>query len=111
MPSLRELEARFVRLDGARIPTVETIAEAQGVRFLCPKCYAQNGGKIGTHSVICWSSSRGVPDDARPGPGRWALVGSSLDDLTLDGEPGKSRSVLLTGGCDWHGFVTDGVAE
>jgi hypothetical protein len=51
--------------------------------------------------------SRGVPDDAKPGPGRWSLVGTGFDDLTLDGD-GGSRSVLLLGGCAWHGFVTNG---
>ena len=23
--------------------------------ILCPKCFAENGGPVGTHSVICWS--------------------------------------------------------
>lgn len=87
---------------------VRSIEKAQGVRFLCPKCYEANGGSVGTHGVVCWSSSRGVPDDAQPGPGRWRLVGTGLNDLTLDAEPGKSRSVLLLGGCAWHGFVTNG---
>jgi len=87
---------------------VGSLAEAQGVRFLCPKCFAANGGKVGTHAVVCWSSSRGVPEDARPGPGRWTLEGTSLADLTLGSEPGKSRSVALQGGCMWHGYVTQG---
>jgi len=111
MPSMRDLKAVFLRYEGNVLPFVERIEEAQGVRFLCPKCYAANGGPRGTHGVICWSSSRGVPDDAKPGPGRWKLVGTGINDLTLDCEPGKSRSVLLTSGCGWHGFVTDGVAE
>ena len=89
---------------------VETLAEAQGVIFLCPKCFAANHGEVGTHSVICWSSSRGVPVGAHPGPGRWAMKGTSLADLTLDGEPGRSRSVLLKGGCGWHGYITKGEA-
>jgi hypothetical protein len=67
-----------------------------------------NGGKVGTHGVICWSESAGTPADAIPGPGRWKLVGTGLHDLTLDGDGGRSRSVLLTGGCGWHGFVTSG---
>lgn len=92
------------------LPFVEGIDEAQGVEFLCPKCYANNNGPIGTHAVICWSRSRGVPDDAEPGPGRWRLVGTGLHDLSLMEEPGKSRSVALKGGCAWHGFVTNGEA-
>ncbi len=82
--------------------------EAHGVLFLCPKCFIANGGPVGTHGVICWSSSRGVPETIQPGPGRWKLEGSSLDDLTLGCEPGKSRSVALLGGCAWHGHVTNG---
>jgi hypothetical protein len=86
---------------------VKTIAEASGIVFLCPKCFEANGGPVGTHVVVCWSRSRGVPDSAVPGPGRWLLRGTTFEDLTLDGD-GGSRSVLLTSGCCWHGFVTNG---
>lgn len=90
---------------------VETIEQAQGVRFLCPKCFAANNGPGGTHGVVCWSRSRGVPDEARPGPGRWALVGTGFHDLTLNADPpNTARSVQLNGGCDWHGVVTNGEA-
>ncbi len=87
---------------------VERLEEAQGIEFLCPKCFVANGGEVGTHAVVCWSKSRGVPDKATPGPGRWVLRGTAYSDLTLDAEPGKSRSVLLLGGCAWHGFITNG---
>lgn len=113
---LTDLEAKFYRwekrADGHvyHVP-VPTLAEAQGVRFLCPKCFAENGGPVGTHSVVCWSRSRGVPDEATPAPGRWTLDGTCIDDLTLNGDPpGNARSVLLTAGCGWHGFVTNGDA-
>lgn len=89
---------------------VDSIKDAQGVKFLCPLCFRANGGAPGTHRVICWSKTAGAPDKAEPGPGRWRLVGTGLHDLTLDAEPGKSRSVLLNGGCKWHGFVTNGDA-
>ena len=113
---LIDLDASFVRLsEDPQNPRgsfhhVGSIAEAQGVMFLCPLCYGSNNGERGTHSVICWSRSRGVPDDIDPKPGRWVLAGTGLDDLTLDAEPGQSRSVLLLGGCNWHGFVTAGEA-
>ena len=44
--------------------------------------------------------------------GRWALLGTGLQDLTLGPAPGKSRSVLLTAkrGCHAHFFITNGVA-
>ena len=89
---------------------VQSIDQAQGVSFLCPKCFIANGSRVGTHAVICWSRSRGVPDDASPGPGRWKLDGTGLHDLTLNGETGGARSVQLNGGCKWHGFITNGEA-
>ena len=113
---LRELDPQFLRhelRDGVETHHyVETLVEAQGVKFLCPKCFAKNGGPVGTHSVICWSRSRGTPDSASPSPGRWALDGNGIDDLTLNADPPSSaRSVLLNGGCGWHGFVTNGEAD
>ena len=106
---LTELDPQFLRVtEPGRWREVPSLAEAHGIKFLCPKCYAANGGPVGTHSVICWSADRGAPDAERPGPGRWALHGTGYSDLTLDGERGKSRSVLLTGGCGWHGFITNG---
>lgn len=115
MPTLRELNALFIRHEerngsDIQIP-VERIEEAQGVRFLCPACFAKNEGPMGTHSVVCWSRSRGVPEDVGPGPGRWKLDGTSLDDLTLNADPpATARSVQLLSGCGWHGHVTNGSA-
>lgn len=108
--ALTELEPQFIRhevRDGStfHVP-VDHISRAQGVRFLCPKCFLENKGPVGTHSVVCWNGS--VPPEVRPGPGRWSLEGTSLADLTLGPVPGKTRSVLLLGGCEWHGFVTNG---
>lgn len=113
---LLDLAARFLRwekrADGHTYHVrVETMAEAQGIEFLCPQCFAANGGAVGTHRVVCWSRSRGVPEDARPGPGRWKLDGTSLADLTLNADPpATARSVQLNGGCNWHGHVTNGDA-
>jgi hypothetical protein len=114
---LRELAPRF--LIHARSHTgvvhaqVDTLELAQGISFLCPRCFQANNGPIGTHRVLCWSRSRGAPDDALPGPGRWRLTGTGIDDLSLRGElddKGKegARSVQLTGGCRWHGHITNG---
>lgn len=108
-----DLEPRWVRWERERgkvyLPGVETIELAHGVMFLCPKCFSDNRGPVGTHSVICWSSSAGAPDEATPGPGRWKMDGTGFDDLSLNGESGKSRSVALKGGCAWHGYVTNGM--
>lgn len=92
------------------IPTVDTLAEADGVMFLCPKCYAENGGPVGTHSVICWFVGK-VADQVDPKPGRWTPTGTDLHDLTFVPSAGRSHSVLLTGACGWHGFVTRGDAS
>lgn len=111
---LTDLDAEFLRYerDGEGHTLwhrVDALAEAQGVTFLCPKCFASNNGARGTHGVVCWSSSRGVPDYATPNPGRWRMDGTGLDDLTLNAETkGGARSVLLLGGCGWHGHVTNG---
>lgn len=81
---------------------VVSLSEAQGIIFLCPACYASNGGAAGTHSIICWFRDRGVPDEATPGPARWLVSGNGLYDLSL------SPSILLLSGCQWHGFITAG---
>ena len=91
------------------IVDVDKLEEADGVWFLCPKCFAGNGGRIGTHAVLCWFVGR-VPDDVDPKPGRWTPKGTGLSDLTFVPSAGRSQSVLLTGGCGWHGFVIDGDA-
>lgn len=101
---LIDLEPMFLRREAAnQFREVATLAEADGIRFLCPKCFAANKGSVGTHSIICWSLS--VPQDTRPTPGRWALQGTGFEDLTL---VAGSSSVALTGGCAAHFFVRSG---
>lgn len=79
------------------------LERAMGVRFLCPKCFVANNGKVGTHSVVCWFNGSGVPDYWSPGPGRWNVAGGSgVDDLTL------TPSIQLHAACAWHGFITNG---
>jgi hypothetical protein len=113
---LTDLAAAFVRYQKDKegrvtFRPVDTLAEAHGVKFLCPKCFAANGGPRGTHTVVCWSESAGTPKGATPGPGRWKMVGRDLSDLTLNADPPRTaRSVQLLGGCEWHGFVTNGEA-
>jgi len=81
----------------------DEIEDAQGVMFLCPKCYRAKGGPVGTHSVLCWFRNRDVPDAELPGPARWTVSGTGLADLTL------APSVhLLPPSCGWHGWIQDG---
>lgn len=120
---LLDLDASFVgSFDPATnaFRLLDSVEGAQGVMFQCPKCSAgkekgeEDGRRfvVGAHSVICWfanpRNAPRVPDDADPKPGRWNFSGDTLDTLTFTG-PGAA-SVLLTGGCDWHGFVVNGDA-
>lgn len=104
---LLELEPTFLRYepkDGRDIfVMVDSISEAQGVKFLCPKCWKANNGPIGTHAVICWNPT--IPQTVPPQPGRWSLVGTGLHDLSL---VAASSSILLTAGCMWHGYIKNG---
>lgn len=96
---------------------VATVADADLLTFLCPLCFAKNGGTKGTHSVMVSFAGRNIPEDAGSvdcdgKPSRWTVVsGTSLDDLSL------APSILLDAkrkpeeGCHWHGFVgSNGVA-
>ena len=105
--ALRELEAKFLRIDSTDPQTMEyvdAIGDADGVIFLCPKCYDDNRGPVGTHSVICWSPK--VGQEHVPRPGRWNLTGTGLDDLTL--VAGSSSVALQGSDCQAHFFVRNG---
>jgi hypothetical protein len=102
--TLTDLEATFRRIIDDRADQEDVpFAEAQGIRFLCPKCFEANGGAAGTHSVLCWFADKGVPADKSPGPARWPATGTGVEDITL------TPSVLLLGGCGWHGWIKNGV--
>jgi hypothetical protein len=105
---LSELEPEWFRVENpVRFAKVETIAEADGVAFLCPKCFTANAGRVGTHMVLCWRPH--VPQEIRPNPGRWEFEGTSFDDLTL---VAGSSSVHIApgqpGSCEAHFWVRDG---
>ena len=107
---LLELDPHFLKIlsiEPRQYQRIDNITEAQGIEFLCPKCFTQNGGRVGTHMVICWSRTRGTPENFTPGPGRWQMVGTGYADLSLVGE-GSSSSVKLLSGCEWHGTVAGG---
>ena len=87
---------------------VERVADAHGVRFLCPKSFSKNGGPKGTHSVYIFFT--GSPYAGHNSDGkevRWQVVGgTTLNDLQLspsileqDEELSSERR------CGWHGFV------
>lgn len=102
---LKALEPQLLKcVSFYRSRFVERVEEADGIMFVCPKCLEANGGdRRGVHSIICWEPN--VPLTRSPGPGRWSLVGTSLDDLSL---VAGSSSIWLTSGCCWHGYVQRG---
>jgi hypothetical protein len=135
MPSLVDLEPEFIRYE-SRVETwnvvdgdpatwrergcptkqvtgpreykiyVGDISRAQGLMFLCPKCWA--GSKAGgIHLCEVTFAGRGVPDELgthnKNGQAvRWQVSGSTFADLTT------TPSILLESGCNWHGFITNG---
>lgn len=79
---------------------VDSLADAQGIRFDCPK---------DSHAIEVTFAGRGVADeqgsrDHEGKPSRWTVSGTSLDDLTLTPSIDGTRG----GGCTFHGFVTSG---
>lgn len=102
---LSELEPEFVGLWNERsgFSKVERIEDADGLWFLCPKCFAANGGPIGTHRILCLRPR--VPHPSFSEPGRWEFDGSGFEDLTL---VAGSSSVQVGGGCEAHFWVRAG---
>lgn len=84
----------------------KSLDDAQGILFLCPKCFQSNNGEIGTHEVQVTFANRNVIDEhgVHNGerPVRWNVEGSNFDDITI------SPSILIIGGCEWHGFIQHG---
>lgn len=100
---LSELEAEFIAVEPSGWRAVDAIGDADGVWFLCPKCFHENSGPIGTHRVVCWQPH--VSQDQTPKPGRWRLVGATIDDLWL---VAGSSSIAIQGGCNAHFYVRAG---
>lgn len=80
---------------------VETLAEADMMSMLCPKCFRDNKGSVGTHSVIVWFEGRHAPKEHNKGV-RWKVKGTGYADLST------TPSILFLDGCKWHGYVTAG---
>jgi hypothetical protein len=100
-----ELDPHWLtREDDRHFGRSRSIQKADGVQFLCPKCFEANGGSKGTHSVICWQPH--VPQSTPPTPGRWRFEGRGFRTLTLRA---SSSSILLTGGgCGAHFWIRQG---
>lgn len=84
-PRLVDLAPVFLRHDANGGRPVDTLTEAQGVRFRCPRC--------GDHDLTIWFENRGVPTAS------CFVRGSSIADLSL--------FPRLDLGC-WVGHITAG---
>lgn len=100
-----DLDPSFLKIaseDYRTYQKVNTIAEADGIVFLCPKCVQD--GRPGAHSVICWRPN--VPQkEGLVGPGRWQFEGNDLVDLSL---VASSSSVLVGPPCSAHFWIRGG---
>lgn len=81
---------------------VDTFSEAQGVEFLCPICLEKD-----RHTVAVSFEGRSVlPEqgchNSQGQPTRWNVSGDTFENLTT------TPSILIEGGCNWHGFITAG---
>jgi hypothetical protein len=125
--NIAELQAYFIRydsreelkrfVDGERLAMthyaipVDTLAEAQGLHFLCPKCFQENGNTdVGTHWCSVSFADRGVTfeqgtKNSKGEAVRWTPSGNNLTDLSL------IPSILLEDGCNWHGHIINGEAR
>jgi hypothetical protein len=122
MPTLKDLDARFIayREETAEemfarggfkrailFVRVDSMSQAHGLRFLCPKSFAAHGGRIGTHSVQVYFTGSPVPSHIGINKNgqtvRWSVSGTSLEDLSLS--PSIQEEDVA---CGWHGFVGSG---
>ena len=84
--------------------------DAGGIKFDCPECrlHPENdewGNVDGSHRLILYVP-KAFDSDPKIGPGRWSLVGSNFEDISLVGS--SKSSVLCRYGCHAHFFVEKG---
>lgn len=85
---------------------VDRIELAHGISFQCPNCFERGEN----HEIVRWSKSLDAPDFADP-TGRWKMVGTNLNDLSMYVEQEPKHWLQLTMECKWDGKVIDGFAE
>lgn len=95
-PTERRTEMRERQIE------VATLAEAQGIRLMCPVCR--------NHALAVAFAGRGVLDhhashDREGRPSRWQVAGTGFDDLIL--LPSIDLTSPQRPNC-WHGLITNG---
>jgi hypothetical protein len=104
---LTELKPSFLSIESEKAyKRHDDLATAQGIVFVCPRCFVNKGGLVGAHSIMCWFNNRGVPPTLNPLPGRWNPSGTGYTNLSFVG-PGAC-SVLIEGGCNAHFLIGNG---
>ena len=85
------------------IVTVNTICDADGLSFRCPKCDRE--GYI--HILQLWFRHREVPDhmgqNSKGEPSRWGVIGQDFFDISLD------LNIQVHEGCRWLGKISHGM--
>jgi hypothetical protein len=104
---LIDLEPELLKISGHNAwRKGASIVDADGVMFLCPQCFKNNNGNVGTHMMICWKPY--VDPETTPKPGRWNLEGTNFEDFTIAAGPSGQSSVLIQGGCNAHFYIRNG---
>ena len=101
-----DLHMHFLRWEGGQSGNkfLDGIDGADGVQFWCPACEGKTYFDFPiAHPIRIWSPS--VPDGIDPGPGRWEMIGTGPEDLTL---VSGSSSIYFEGHCGAHFFVRNG---
>jgi hypothetical protein len=80
---LTDLYPEFISIvDEKSHKRVETLGEADGIKFLCPYHMRDNGmDPTGVHSVIIWRPK--ISFKIRSGSGRWEFSGTNFSNLTI----------------------------
>ncbi len=103
---LTELEPILLkRINDKTHQTVGVLSDADGIMFLCPKCFAANKGRGGTHNIICWFNGR-VLTPMNPLTKQWNPSGSNWKAFGFD--PSGEQGIKVNGGCGWQGFIENG---
>ncbi len=72
------------------------LSVADGIRFLCPKCFVDKGGPESAHAIVIPFIGRAM------GGYGWHVSGTAFSDLSL------RPSIAIHTGCGFHGLVTNG---
>jgi Family of unknown function (DUF6527) len=108
VPTLKELEGQFIAYfeENGRdmFRHVDSLSEAHGIHFICPKSFAAHQGRVGAHMMQLYFSGSPVPPRLGTNKSgqtvRWNVSGTCMDDLSLTPSIQEEDSL-----CAWHGFV------